>query len=287
MNKPGNRGNGSGWFFFPLKPLSLLLLILITSYGLVFAQEVFRQATLGTYVIAHRGAHEGIPENSLAAYQHAIDLGCDFIEIDVRTSQDGKFVSVHNASVDKYAKGIHGKVGEMTLQELKAIDIGLAVGTKWKGTRIPTFEEILQLCQGKIGIYLDLKDAPVPELMKIIRKYDMEKDVVWYVPAPYLSKIDNVDSYFGKSFLMPDPGSEENIGSLLEQFPVSVMASDMEHISSGFVEKLHKQHVRVFVDDHEGTKEEWSYMLKLGIDGIQTDHPEELISFLKERNKDQ
>jgi len=48
-----------------------------------------------TYVVAHRGVHNGIPENTLAAYQKAIDLGCDFVEIDIRKTKDGRFVSVH------------------------------------------------------------------------------------------------------------------------------------------------------------------------------------------------
>ncbi|PXX29210.1 glycerophosphodiester phosphodiesterase family protein [Arenibacter sp. ARW7G5Y1] len=55
-----------------------------------------------TYFTAHRGSHNGIPENSLAAYQKAIELGCDFVEIDIRTTKNGKLVSVHNATIDAY-----------------------------------------------------------------------------------------------------------------------------------------------------------------------------------------
>ncbi|MCB0684956.1 MAG: hypothetical protein KDC53_00485, partial [Saprospiraceae bacterium] len=54
-----------------------------------------------TYVIAHRGAHKDAPENSLPAYQKAIDLGCDFIEIDVRSTNDSELVSIHNADIDR------------------------------------------------------------------------------------------------------------------------------------------------------------------------------------------
>ena len=53
----------------------------------------------GVYVVAHRGAHEGIPENTLPAYQKAIDLGADFVEIDVRTTKDGKFTVEFSATV--------------------------------------------------------------------------------------------------------------------------------------------------------------------------------------------
>ncbi len=76
-------------------------------------KEYFPEPKNGnTYVIAHRGAHNGIPENSLAAYQKAIDLGCDFIEIDVRKSRDGKMVSVHNSTIDGQSR-IHHSHGAL------------------------------------------------------------------------------------------------------------------------------------------------------------------------------
>ena len=92
-------------------------------------QEYFSPPKNGkTYVIAHRGVHNGIPENSLAAYQKAIDLGCDLIEIDVRKSKDGRMVSVHNSTIDAYVSGATGKVSDFTLAELKALDIGERFG---------------------------------------------------------------------------------------------------------------------------------------------------------------
>ncbi|MGZ5101743.1 MAG: glycerophosphodiester phosphodiesterase [Usitatibacter sp.] len=95
-----------------------------------------------------------------------MDLGCDFVEIDVRTTKDGKFVSIHDSKIDDYVPGKKGRVNELTYDELRALDIGIKKGTQWEGTRIPSFEEILQLCHGKIGIYLDLKSAPVDKLVE-------------------------------------------------------------------------------------------------------------------------
>ena len=79
----------------------------------------------GIYVVAHRGVHDTIPENTLAAYRRAIELECDFVEIDVRTTKDGHLVSIHDSTIDRYTiRGEKGKVSEMTLAELQAIDIG-------------------------------------------------------------------------------------------------------------------------------------------------------------------
>jgi glycerophosphoryl diester phosphodiesterase len=235
------------------------------------------------YVIAHRGAHQGIPENSIPAYQKAIDLGCDFVEIDIRTTKDGRFVSVHNSTIDNYVIGKAGNVKELTLAEIKGLDIGEKLAEKWKGTQIPTLEEILKLCKGKIGIYLDLKDAPVPELMKIIGEYDMENDVVWYIPFSQIARLENSGNLFGNSWLMPDPQNESNLKELLETGKFKIIATDMDVLTPAFIGEAHKKGAMVFVDEKEGNKAEWQKMTDWGCNGIQTDKPADLIEMLKQK----
>ena len=230
----------------------------------------------GIYVVAHRGAHNGIPENSLPAYQKAIELGCDFVEIDVRTTKDSQFVSVHNSTIDNYVKGKTGQVKDFTLAELRALDIGSRISPKWKGIQIPTFEEILQLCQGKIGIYLDLKSAPVEPLIKLIKKYDMQKNILWYASGPELKKVKKICP---ECIIMPDPGAEKNLPGLIDQFKPAVIAAVWRHYSKSFVEKCHHAGAIVIVD--ESTPNCWEDAVNWGSDGIQTNFPGKLIEFLK------
>lgn len=243
----------------------------------------FRAAKNGTYVVAHRGAHNGIPENSLAAYQKAIDLGCDFVEIDVRTTKDGQFVSIHNAEIDEYVTGAWGKVKDYTLAQIKALDIGSRIGPEWKDARIPAFEEILQLCRGRIGIYLDLKDAQIPELIKSIRKYGMEREIIWYLTANRMNEIKEIVRYCPDCIPMPDAGPARNIESVLSQVHTIMLATDMGELSREYVNKAHALKAMVTVDEKEGTETEWNQILDWKTDGIQTDRPEELILFLTKR----
>jgi len=231
----------------------------------------------GVYVAAHRGAHQGIPENSLPAYQKAIDLGADFVEIDVRTTKDGKFVSVHNSTIDAYVPGQTGKVADLTLDELRALDIGSRVGPEWAGTKIPTFEEILDLCKGKIGIYLDLKEAPVKPLADAIMARGMEHQVLWYATVDELKELEEICP---ECIGMPDPGPEENLPKLLETEP-RVVASVWRFYSPAFVKACHDAGAIVMVDESDPSC--WEEAIAWGSDGIQTDHPEELIALLKNR----
>ncbi len=233
------------------------------------------------YVVAHRGAHQGIPENSLPAYQKAIDLGCDFVEIDVRTTKDGRFVSIHNSKIDDYVTGLKGKVKDFTFDELRSLDIGIKKGNEWKGTRIPSFQEILELCKGKIGIYLDLKEAPVDKLVEIIKEYGMEKDIIWYIAASDENDLGELKSSCPECIPMPDPGAQNNIKTVADKFNICVLSTDMGRLSAEFVSIAHKYNTMVISDEKEGDKAEWKKMLEWKTDGIQTDRPEILISFLK------
>ncbi|MBC8184508.1 glycerophosphodiester phosphodiesterase family protein [candidate division KSB1 bacterium] len=234
----------------------------------------------GIYVVAHRGAHNTIPENSIPAYQKAIDLGCDFVEIDVRTTKDGKFVCIHNSTIDKYVEGVNGKIEDFTLAELRVLDIGSRVGPQWKGTQIPTFEEILDLCKGKCGIYLDLKEVPVKPLIDKIKARGMERDVLWYADD---HELEQVKELCPQCIIMPDPGAEENLSGLIQLFKPNVIAAVWKHYSKSFVDKCHQAGAIVIVD--EDKPDCWEDALKWGSDGIQTDYPEELIEFLKQISK--
>lgn len=233
----------------------------------------------GVYVIAHRGVHDGISENTLAAYRKAIELGADFVEIDLRPTRDGHLVSIHNHTVGAYTQDAEGPVQDFTLDELRAMDIGSRVGPQWAQERIPTFEEILELCRGRIGIYLDLKQGNVADMLQLVRRYEMAGDVVWYAGAPHLRELQEACP---ECLPMPDPGAERNLQRVLEQFAPQVVASTWKHISATFVQTCHDAGALVFVDD--GGPDTWEDLLSWGVDGIQTDHVAELIAFLRERN---
>jgi len=236
----------------------------------------------GIYVVAHRGAHyeQNIPENTIPAYQKAIDFGVDFVEIDVRTTKDGYFVSVHNENVNQYVlEDYNRKVADMTLTELKQLDVGSRKGPEWKDTRIPTFEEILDLCKGNCGIYLDLKQASVKPLIEMIKARGMEQDVIWYADDDELEEVKKICP---ECIIMPDPGKEKYLPELIERFHPDLISASWKNISGSFVETCHKAGAILIVDG-KGPKT-WEPALEWDIEGIQTDQPAALIDFLKKRN---
>jgi glycerophosphoryl diester phosphodiesterase len=93
-------------------------------------------------VCAHRGRSGVAPENTLAAFEAAVDLGADFLELDVRRSADGEIVCIHDATVDRTTDGT-GAVADLTLAELRALDAGSWKDARYAGERIPLLSAVL------------------------------------------------------------------------------------------------------------------------------------------------
>ncbi len=102
-------------------------------------------------IIAHRGASAYAPENTLAAFKKAIELGAEGIELDVHLSKDGEVVVIHDYSVDRTSNG-RGPVAEMSLKELKALDFGSWFSEQYRSESIPLLREVLELLKGWNGL---------------------------------------------------------------------------------------------------------------------------------------
>lgn len=108
--------------------------------------------------IAHRGAPTFAPENTLPSFAKALEFGVDLIELDVQMTRDGHIVVLHDATVDRTTDG-HGPVASLTLAEVQRLDAGAHFGENYRGTRIPTLAEVLDLCRGRAGLNIELKSS--------------------------------------------------------------------------------------------------------------------------------
>jgi glycerophosphoryl diester phosphodiesterase len=108
-------------------------------------------------VIGHMGSCGDRPGNTLASIRRAIEAKAHVAEVDVRTTKDGVLVCLHDPEVDRTTDGT-GKVADLTLAAIKKLDAGVKFDAKFKGERVPTLREVLELAKGKIGVMIDLKE---------------------------------------------------------------------------------------------------------------------------------
>jgi glycerophosphoryl diester phosphodiesterase len=124
------------------------------SSGTMGAVQIERQNRPA--VVAHRGASASHPENTLEAFQGAIDAGADAVELDVRMTADEVPVVMHDLDVSITTDG-SGFVHQLTLAEIKALDASKGAGPR---TEVPTLAEALDLLSGRVGVNIEIKNLP-------------------------------------------------------------------------------------------------------------------------------
>lgn len=236
--------------------------------------------------VAHRGASGYAPENTMAAFEKAVEMKADYFELDVQMSKDGELVVIHDTTVNR-TTDIDSeepvKVGSLTLEELKQLDAGSYFGEEFTGERIPTLEEVLDEFRGKIGIVIEIK-APYlyPGIEQKIANVLIERG---------MDKPNN-EKLMIQSF---DFSSVKKIHKLLPEVPTAVLTWKSEDITDSalkefteyadyvntslglvtkeLVDRIHSLGMGIMpwtVRDAEQV----SPLLNAGVDGIITDYPD-------------
>ena len=231
--------------------------------------------------IAHRGEHLHHPENTLPAFQEAIRLGADFIEVDVRTTADGKLVLSHDGKVDRRTNG-QGDVAKITFDEIRALDAGIKSGPEFAGTKVPTFDEALDLARGKIGIYVDVKQASAKDLVTHIGEHGMSDHVVIYTGLRLSKEIQELNP---KLKVMPESDSIETVKRLIDELHPKVIAFGARDFKPEIIRLVKEAHAEIYVDRMGSTDAPagWQSAIDAGADGIQTDRPGELVQYLRQK----
>jgi glycerophosphoryl diester phosphodiesterase len=138
-------------------------------------------------IIAHRGASAYYPENTLPAFEGAIAMGADMVELDVQFTSDKKVVVFHDEKISRCTNG-GGKIAGHTLAELRKLDAGSWYDKKFQNTRVPTLAEVLVVCKNRIAVNIEIKTEAVgktfsggieEECLKIVDQNGMKGHVVF------------------------------------------------------------------------------------------------------------
>jgi glycerophosphoryl diester phosphodiesterase len=177
---------------------------------------------LGKYdsplIIAHRGYRTKYPENTLVAFEAALDAGAHMLELDVRLAKDRKMVVIHDENLER-TTGKSGPVSSYTLAELKALNVGGWFQPCFGAQRIPTLEEILELFGGRVLINIEIKggeyeesrpsDAVERQVVELVLKKNLRDSVLissfeWKI----LRNIADMRCDLATALISRDPGDD-------------------------------------------------------------------------------
>ena len=225
-----------------------------------------------TLVIAHRGASADTPENTLAAMEQAIKDGADWVEIDVQETRDGEVVVIHDSDLKKIG-GSGLKVFDASLAELQNVDIGSWKHPSFSDQRIPTLQQLLELCKNRIKVLIELKyygqekhlERRVAEIVEAAGMQDQIR--VMSLSYPGIQKMKSIQPQWSVGLL-----ASVSLGDIT-RLEADFFAVNASFANRAFIRHIHNRGRKVLVWTINDPIS-MSAMMSKGVDGIITDKPE-------------
>jgi glycerophosphoryl diester phosphodiesterase len=255
------------------------LLLLIFSLALFTQCRNMEKELPERGICAHRGEHEMNPENTLPAFKAAVDMGAHMIEFDVRLTKDKKPVIMHDKTVDRTTNGT-GRVSEFTLAEIRKLDAGSSKSDKFKGVKVPTLQEVLDIMPENVWLNVHLKgDEELGRIVaEVIRDNKRMKQAVIACDGEVLKGVRGV----GDDFLICNMERMGNRGEYVDEtikgkFPfIQLLIKRKDETFAGDVKRLNENKVKVNYY-HAETPEETKELFDMGVNFVLTNNLDEML----------
>jgi|GEM_PF-218408 len=233
-------------------------------------------------IVAHRGASSERPENTLVAFERAIEVGATATELDVQTSQDGKLFLLHDGTLDRTTNG-KGKASDLTLAQLKQFDAGSWFDSKYRNERIPTLSEALKLCRGRIDVLLDLKEQGASYAKQVateVRQFgDPKKTIVGIRSVEQAKLFRKLLPEARQLGLIPDP---QAVPAFSQAGVDMIRLWPRWLVDKSVVAEVKKSGVKLHLNGTTGVNSEVLLLLDHQPDSISSDDPGQLVKTLRE-----
>lgn len=237
-----------------------------------------------TKIIAHRGFSSLAPENTLIAFQKAIECKADYFELDVHKTMNDSIVVIHDSSVDRTSSNdAKGVITEMNYSDLATLTVGYPVkfGDKYENEKIPTLREALELAKGKIKVCIEIKTyGAEKEILKIINDLGVKNDVIIFsFSYPILAKIRQLDKNISILYLI-NRADELTLdyAKIIDSNAIGV--GNETTLTKEYLNFAHNKGIEVWKWT-VNNEDDMQQLMDIGLDGLITDFPDKA---LKKRN---
>ncbi len=260
------------------KALPVVLAWALLAFGLAALAERDEEVSLvknladQPAVMAHRGNSQKAPENTLPAFEKAMESGADWIELDVHQTKDGVLVVLHDENLKRVA-GVDKNIWDLSYQVLQQYDVGAWFSPAYEGVRVPTLEEVLRLCKDKILLNIELKVTGheqdfEKQVLEMVYAYGFEEDcVLASLNKEALQTVRELDANISTVYIMP--AAPEDMETLNFASGLSVQANVM---SWNVVDRAHHAEKRVYVWT-VNRESSMQVMIDRRVDGLITNDP--------------
>ncbi|GIS97847.1 MAG: glycerophosphoryl diester phosphodiesterase [Acidobacteriota bacterium] len=239
-------------------------------------------------VIAHRGFSAVAPENTLPAFQQAIDAGADMIEFDVRLTTDKQFVVIHDATLERTTSGC-GIVENHTLTQLQMLDAGAWFGRGFTGTILPSLGEALSLCENRVLVNVEVKtelrdDLSLTQLADLVAEHvsafrATRSVVISSYTHRIITHLRDRHKNLTTALLSDEPSADEAITKLA--YASGATALHIPHrLASSSLAKRTKQAGLLSAVHTVNKTTHIQTLIEMGFDALFTDHPDRMRAYV-------
>jgi glycerophosphoryl diester phosphodiesterase len=237
----------------------------------------------GFLVIAHRGASSYAPENTIAAFDLALQMGAHNLELDVHLTRDDSLVVIHDDTVDRTTHGT-GPVASQTLAELQVLDAGAWFGEAFVGSRIPTLAEVLTRYHGRAHLHIELKGhtAHLPQrTVDLVRAHGMAQHATFTSFQPmHLQTMRTYAPELSTGWLVGE--SSDAVIAQAHALGCAQLCPHASLVTPGLVEHLHAEGfiVRAWGVVNDALMRQ---VVDAGADGMTVNFPDKLLAYIAGR----
>lgn len=233
---------------------------------------ISKSVAVQTRITAHRGSSSGAPENTMAALEKAVEEMADRAEIDVQETADGVIVLCHDTSLKRVA-GVNKKVSDLTLEQIKKLDVGSWFSSEYQGEQIPTLEEVMEYAKGKIDLNIEIKNlgnsSGLPEkVIELVEKHEMQEQcVITSTNRFYLKRVKDVNPEIRTGYII-----SAAYGNFYSDDFIDLISIRSSFVTERMIESAHEAGKAVHAWTVNG-KVEMERLKQLGVDDMITDRP--------------
>lgn len=247
-----------------------MLVFSLLAGGFIHAKELV--------IVAHRGANHLAPENTIAATQKCVDLGVDYVEIDVRTSKDGVMYILHDNTLDRTTNG-SGEIKERDSEYIDQLDAGSWFGPEFEDQRVPRLKPYLRQFKGKVKIYFDVKGADLTKLVALVHETGFAQDCFfWFSKDQRARELRSIDPH------MPLKRNAVDVAGLKRvlDYNPQIIEYRLENLTPKFITFCREHDLKLMAHAlGEGFETKYQEIIDSAADMVNLDRADEMIERLR------
>ena len=267
-----------------MKRIFFISIVCIFVFNLVgCSSAVAKKEKKETLIIAHRGADDRAPEETMPAFRLAVNEKADYIELDLRETKNNKLILMHDPTLDRTTNG-KGDVTRYSLKQIKKLDAGSWFGKKYKGQRILTLEELINQYGSKTNYFIETRrvgnelkmEEPLIRLLNKKGLIKKKKVIIESFSARSLEKIHKLDRSVPLVQLTLFKNKKDFTDQKIREWRKYAVGIglDAKLADKKLIQKMHQNHLKVYVFFFDSKKEkaEQKRVIEDGADGVFTNH---------------